>query len=79
MSARKNYTTPVNKLVKFFEKSRDNWKAKHEARKVENKRLKNRIRFLESSQKKWKSEALTLRQQLKKTTASAGSLDAKKN
>lgn len=79
MSARKNYTTPVNKLVKFFEKSRDNWKSKHEARKVENKRLKNRIRFLESSHKKWKNEALKLRKQLKKTTASAASMDAKKN
>jgi peptidoglycan hydrolase CwlO-like protein len=28
-SGNKTYTSPVRKLVRFFEKSRDQWKAKH--------------------------------------------------
>lgn len=79
MSKENNYKTPLTKLVKFFKKSRDDWKAKHHARKKENKRLKNKIRFLSSSKQKWKDEAFSLRKQLKKATASAERLASKKN
>jgi hypothetical protein len=54
------YKSPRRKLVKFFEKSRNQWKAKSIAAKAQVKYLKNRIRYLEGSQAKWKSKALEL-------------------
>ena len=43
------YKSPARKLVVFFEKSRDKWKAKYQEIKITVKRLQNRIRFLETS------------------------------
>jgi len=45
----KTYKSPRRKLVRFFEKSRDQWKTKHHQVKVDVKRLTNRVRFLEQS------------------------------
>jgi chromosome segregation ATPase len=45
----KPYKSPARKLVRFFEKSRDQWKSKHHEAKANVKRLSNRIRFLEKS------------------------------
>ncbi len=45
----KVYKSPVRKLARFFEKSRDQWKAKCREAKATIKLLKNRIRFLEES------------------------------
>jgi len=53
----KHYTSPLRKLARFFEKSRDQWKAKHHQLKAVVKRLENRIRFLEKSKAHWKSRA----------------------
>ena len=52
--------SPRRKLVKFFEQSRNQWKAKSSAAKVQVNYLKNRIRYLEGSPAKWKSKALEL-------------------
>lgn len=43
----KIYKSPIKKLVKFFEISRNKWKAKCQAVKYKNKLLKNKIRYLE--------------------------------
>jgi hypothetical protein len=43
------YTSPPRKLIRFFHKSRDQWKAKCQEAKVVVKRLENRVRFLEKS------------------------------
>lgn len=51
----KVYKSPVRKLARFFEKSRDQWKAKCREAKAMVKRLKNRVRFLEDSRERWKS------------------------
>jgi hypothetical protein len=56
----KVYKSPRRKLVKFFEKSRDQWKEKCREAKEKLKRLKNRIRFLEASKAKWKNRAKEL-------------------
>ena len=64
MAEEKKFKSPAHKLVKFFEQSRDNWKAKYQARKVENKQLKNQIYKLKLSQQKWKDEAIALKKQL---------------
>jgi len=45
----KTYKSPIRKLVRFFENSRDQWKAKHRQSKANVKRLNNRVRFLENS------------------------------
>jgi chromosome segregation ATPase len=43
------YKSPRRKLLRFFEKSRDQWKAKCLEAKATVKRLQNRVRFLEKS------------------------------
>jgi chromosome segregation ATPase len=54
----KTYKSPLKKLVKFFEKSRDNWKNKYFKKKKELKRATNRIYDLESRKDEWKERAL---------------------
>lgn len=56
----KEYKSPVRKLARFFEKSRDKWKAKCREAKAQIKLLKNRVRFLEQSRDRWKSQAKEL-------------------
>jgi len=66
----KTYKSPKRKLIRFFEKSRDQWKAKYlEAKKV-TKRLQNRIRFLESSKQQYKEKVAELEAELKALKAS---------
>lgn len=65
MSVPNFYQSPLRKLVKFFEKSRDDWKAKSLANKQENRQLKRKLRTLEIAKKKWKDEAIALRFQVK--------------
>jgi len=59
------YKSPIHKLVRFFEQSRDNWKEKYKATKITNKRLENKVRFLEKSRDSWKQETLKLRKTFK--------------
>jgi chromosome segregation ATPase len=65
----KNYKSPRRKLVKFFEKSRNQWKAKCREAKALVKRLKNRVRFLERSRDQWKEKATTLEAELQQVNA----------
>jgi len=65
----KVYKSPVRKLARFFEKSRDQWKAKCREAKATIKLLKNRIRFLEESRERWKSRAKELEAQVKQIEA----------
>ena len=61
----KIYKSPLKKLVKFFELSRDNWKEKYFEKKKELKRLLNRIYDLENRKDKWKDRALKAEDKLK--------------
>jgi lipopolysaccharide export system protein LptC len=54
------YTSPPRKLIHFFRKSRDQWKAKSQRAKATVKRLENRVRFLEKSKEAWKARAQAL-------------------
>ena len=65
----KVYKSPVRKLVRFFEKSRDQWKAKCREAKATIKRLKNRVHFLEESRARWKNRAQELEAQVKQMEA----------
>jgi hypothetical protein len=43
----KIYKSPIKKLVTFFERSRDKWKAKYLDAKYKIKVLQNKVRYLE--------------------------------
>jgi len=61
-----NYKSPTKKLIKFFEKSRDQWKAKAIKAKNRIKLCNNRIKFLETSKASLKSELAKLKLELNK-------------
>ena len=65
----KVYKSPVRKLARFFEKSRDRWKAKCREAKRTIKYFKNRVRFLEDSRDRWKSRAHELEARVKQMEA----------
>jgi hypothetical protein len=60
----KTYKSPTRKLVRFFNKSRDQWKAKCLEAKAIAKGLKHRIRYLEKSKMAWKTKANELEEEL---------------
>lgn len=60
----KQYKSPQRKLVKFFEKSRNQWKEKCLNAKTKIRRLSNRIRFLEDSKKKLKDQVKELKTEI---------------
>lgn len=61
----KTYKSPRRKLVRFFEKSRDNWKRKYTELKQRVRYLQNRIRYLEKSRSNWKEQAQAASENLK--------------
>jgi hypothetical protein len=65
----KEYTSPVWKLVRCFEKSRDQWKTKCREAKRMLKCLKSRIRFLQKSRDQWRQKAKQLAQELAEAQA----------
>lgn len=65
----KVYKSPVRKLARFFEKSRDQWKAKCREAKTAIKYLENRVHFLEESRDRWKSRAQELEARVKQVEA----------
>ena len=50
------YISPLRKLVRFFESSRDKWKAKHHEVKKQLKLAQNQIRAVEKSRAKWRQD-----------------------
>ncbi len=66
---RKQYKSPVRKLVVIFKLSRDRWKAKSIESKKVIKRLKNRIRFLNESKSKLKKQVRELKAELARLKA----------
>jgi len=60
----KIYTSPQRKLVKFFERSRDRWKAKSRAAKTVLKRLGTRLGRLERSNAGYQQQLTALQTQV---------------
>jgi hypothetical protein len=58
------FSSPVPKLVRFFEKSRDQWKAKHHELKKACKGLQNQTRAVEKSRERWRQRALAAEQRV---------------
>jgi len=63
------YKSPQSKLVRFFDRSRRQWKAKCRTAKATIKVLRNRMRFLEESKARWKSRAKALEAEVARLTA----------
>jgi hypothetical protein len=61
-----SYKTPLKKLVKYFESSRDSWKQRAQDACYDNKLKRNRIAFLEESKEKLKQENSALKKRLSK-------------
>ncbi len=62
------YRSPISKLLRFFCRSRDKWKAKCKAAKRENKSLKYRLAVMTESRNRWKTEVQDLRKNLQAET-----------
>lgn len=55
-SSPQKYKTPVSKLIRFFERSRDKWKNKTKEAKYQIKLLRKKIKYLEQNKKIYKTE-----------------------
>ena len=73
----KTYKSPLKKLVKFFEKSRDNWKNKYIEKKIELKRAKNQINDLKQRKEDWKDRAIEAENKLKEIEKNASEVKKK--
>jgi hypothetical protein len=60
---KREYKSPDYKLVAFFEKSRDQWKAKAMAAKRQVNKLKERLRQARGRRDQWKEAALAAREE----------------
>jgi uncharacterized protein YlxW (UPF0749 family) len=58
------YKSPARKLVPFFRRSRDKWKAKCQAAKYQVKLLRNRLRQMKKRDADLKQEVKALRKEL---------------
>ncbi len=72
----KVYKSPVRKLARFFEQSRDGWKAKSRVAKAKLKRLTQRVRSLEQRQQTGQGRLRELEAELAQTKARAQELEA---
>jgi len=59
------FQSPITKLVTFFRKSRDGWKAKCQQAKRQNKLLGNQVRAVEKSREHWKETAREARRRVR--------------
>lgn len=61
----RGYKSPTRKLLPFFEKSRDRWKAKHHGVKAELKLEQNQRRAVEKSRAAWRAKAEAAEQRVR--------------
>jgi len=60
------YRSPVRKLIRFFERSRDTWKKKCQEAKTLVKRLTNGMQALRRSRDRWKALAQQRQEELRR-------------
>lgn len=61
----KTFLSPIKKLARFFESSRNGWKRKCLESKVRVKRLSNQKQKLTASRDRWKEDVHTLQRELR--------------
>lgn len=74
----KEYRSPARKLIAFFEKSRDSWKAKYVEAKYTAKKLKNQVRYLKAIQKELKERVKAVEEELFHLRREKEELESKK-
>lgn len=65
MHAAREFKSPVRKLLRFFQRSRDNWKRKQQEWKRRYQSLSSQHRAVEASREHWKKIALQQRLELR--------------
>ena len=60
----KKYKTPISKLIRFFEKSRDKWRTKTKEAKYQIKLLRKKNKYLEKNKSIYKAHNKELTSQL---------------
>jgi uncharacterized protein YukE len=60
------WKSPLRKLVRVFQRSRNRWKDKYRGLKDECKLLGNQVRAVEKSRQKWRQDAQQAQQQLRR-------------
>ncbi len=63
---KKEYKSSENRLVDYFEESRDKWKKRSNNYQKQKKALLTEIRDLRRSKEKWKAECIVLKSEIKK-------------
>jgi hypothetical protein len=61
----REFRSPQRKLVRFFERSRDQWKRKYLAAKQRGKLLANQVRAVEKSREQWRDQAEAANQRVR--------------
>ncbi|MCA9264530.1 MAG: hypothetical protein R3E01_33730 [Pirellulaceae bacterium] len=61
----KEFKSPVAKLVRFFQRSRDLWKERHHLVKRKCRQLVKQTAAVEKSRQDWRTKALSLRQRVR--------------
>lgn len=69
VTEQKQYRSPTKKLLRFFESSRDKWKARCLESKQRLKLLRTKVADLTTSREHWKSEAKQLRDEVARLEA----------
>jgi lipopolysaccharide export system protein LptC len=64
---RSTFKSPLPKLVKFFEKSRDKWKARSKEAKYKAKLLSNQVYYLKNQNAKLKQHIKKLEEELRQS------------
>lgn len=59
------YKSPMRKLLPFFQRSRDQWKAKHHAVKQELIKQQHQVRAVEKSRAAWRAKADSAQQRVR--------------
>jgi hypothetical protein len=62
--AARDWKSPLRKVARFFQRSRDRWKAKYLAKKQECKLLGNQVRAVEKSRAHWREIAQQAQRQV---------------
>ena len=72
------FASPAIKLVRFFEGSRDRWKAKEKELRKERKLLLNQTRAVEKSREGWRQRASAAEQRVKELESDVEALKCRR-
>jgi hypothetical protein len=61
----RQFSSPKSKLIRFFERSRDRWKAKQMQIRRERKLLLNQTRAVEKSRAQWRERAVAAEERVR--------------